>query len=182
VANLNKWDAWLRGAPARAPFGDTDSYQIGARFLQDCEVVEDWGCGLGWFASVRGGRCISVDGSHSPFADRRADLVEYTSDVDGIFMRHVLEHNYEWRRILANALQSFRKKMVLAIFTPWSDGETTEIRFVLDIGVPDIAFRRDDIVELLREVDWELLERTPPNTVYGQEHIFLITKRAGQSV
>ena len=178
MPNVNKWDAWLTAAPARAPFGDSDSYQIGAEFLADCQTVEDWGCGLGWFASVRGGNCVGVDGSRSPFADRHADLVEYTSDVDGIFMRHVLEHNYEWRRILANALRSFRKKLVLAIFTPWSDSETKEIRFVLDPGVPDISFRRDDILGFLQEVDWELLERTAPKCVYGQEHIFLITKRA----
>jgi len=177
VQNLNKWDVRLRDAPARAPFGDTESYRIGADFLQDCEAVEDWGCGLGWFASVRGGGCISVDGSHSPFADRQADLVEYTSDVDGLFMRHVLEHNYEWRRILANALRSFRKKMVLAIFTPWSDGDTKEIRFVEDIGVPHLSFRRADITDMLHDLEWELLERTSPNRIYGQEHIFLITTR-----
>jgi hypothetical protein len=179
VSNIGKWDKWWRRESAsRTPVGDTESYEIGASFLDDCQLVEDWGCGPGWFASVRGGRCIGIDGSLSPTADRQADLVEYTSDVEGIFMRHVLEHNYEWRRILANALRSFRKKMVLAIFTPWSDDETKEIKFIEDVGVPHLSFRRADITDMLEGVEWELLERESPNRIYGQEHIFLITRGA----
>lgn len=178
MSNVAKWDKWWsEESRTRAPLGDSESYRIGADFLQDCDLVEDWGCGPGWFASVRGGRCVSIDGSRSPFADLQADLEEYTSDVDGIFMRHVLEHNYQWRKILENALRSFRKKMVLALFTPWSDDETKEIRFVEEIGVPHLSFRRDDIVEMFGDVEWELLERTSPNRIYGQEHIFLLRKR-----
>jgi hypothetical protein len=180
VSNIGRWDKWWLGESAsRTPVGDTESYHIGADFLQDCEVVEDWGCGPGWFATVRRGRCIGVDGSRSPYADRHADLVEYSSDVDGIFMRHVLEHNYEWRRILENALRSFRKKMVIAIFTPWSETETKEIRFIDDVGVPHLSFRRADLTDMLHGMEWELLERQSPNRIYGEEHIFLITKRAG---
>ncbi|MCC7242220.1 MAG: hypothetical protein IT180_09870 [Acidobacteria bacterium] len=178
MSNLGKWDEWYRGTGEKAPYGDTESYRIGADFLEDCETVEDWGCGRGWFANFRSRNCVGIDGSHSPFADLIVDLETYTSDVDGIFMRHVLEHNYQWRTILANAVASFRKKMVLAIFTPWSEGDTREIRFVERVGVPDISFRQGDIVEMLQGLDWELRELRSEQVIYGQEHVFLIQRPA----
>ena len=56
-------------------------------------------------------------------------------------MRHILEHNYEWARILDNALASFTERMALILFTPEQE-VTEEIAFRSDVGVPDIAFRR----------------------------------------
>lgn len=176
MSNLGKWDPWYRAIETKAPYGDTESYRIGADFLEDCETVEDWGCGRGWFSTFRTKTCLGLDGSQSPFADLIVDLETYTSAVDGIFMRHVIEHNYRWRTILANALASFRKKMVLAIFTPWSDDETKEIRFVERLGVPDISFRQSDIVDMLEDLDWELRELPSTRVIYGQEHVFLIRR------
>jgi hypothetical protein len=179
MSNLGKWDEWYRSSDAAEPFGDTESYRIGADYLDDCEMVEDWGCGKGWFFNFRTRNCLGIDGSRSTFAGRVVNLEEYTSSVDGIFMRHVLEHNYQWKKILRNAIQSFDKKMVLAIFTPWSDGETKEIRFVDRVGVPDISFSKHDVVEMLDGLDWELLELDSPQTIYGQEHVFLVRKAQG---
>ncbi|MEZ5283923.1 MAG: hypothetical protein R2712_03755 [Vicinamibacterales bacterium] len=182
MSNLGKWSHWYQDVGERAPYGDTESYRLGAEFLADCPTVEDWGCGRGWFATLRTGTCISVDGSASPFVDRIVDLEAYVSRADGIFMRHVLEHNYGWRRILSNALASFTSRMVLVIFTPWSDDETKAIRFVERVGVPDIAFRRQDIVEMLQGLEWELRELTSPAVIYGQEHVFLIHRPAAYGV
>src|SRR5688572_4685695 len=113
MSNLGKWDEWYGSSEVAEPFGDTQSYRIGADYLDDCEIVEDWGCGKGWFSKFRTHNCLGIDGSRSPFASRVVDLEEYTSSVDGIFMRHVLEHNYQWKKILRNAIESFDKKMVL---------------------------------------------------------------------
>ena len=55
---------------------------------------------------------VGLDGT-SPFADRVVDLRAHRSSADCIFMRHVLEHNVEWRKILHGAVNSFRKRMVL---------------------------------------------------------------------
>lgn len=181
MSNLGKWNDWYAGLEEPAPFGATDSYRLGAEFLADCATVEDWGCGLGWFRQFRTGPYVGVDGSQSPFADRIVDLGTYRSDCDGIFMRHVLEHNYAWRPILLNAVASFRHKMVLAIFTPWSDGETREIRFVERVGVPDIAFRQRDIEELLGGLEWELRELCSPQVIYGVEHVYLIGRPPAES-
>jgi hypothetical protein len=86
------------------------------------------------------------------------DLVQYRSSVPGIFMRHILEHNYEWARVLDNALASFTQRMALILFTPEREA-TQEIAFQHDVGVPDIAFRLADITD-----------RFPPDVdVHGPE-------------
>lgn len=176
MSNIGKWDEWYSSVVSVEPYGNTESYDIGAEYLNDCEMVEDWGCGKGWFSKLRTHNYTGIDGSQSPFADKIVDLEEYTSSVDGIFMRHVLEHNFQWKKILQNAIKSFNKKMVLAIFTPWSDGETKEIAFVERVGVPDISFSKNEIVEILDGLCWELIELKSPDRKYGQEHVFLISK------
>src|SRR5262249_21544228 len=99
-------------------FADTATYRLGAKFLEDCAVVEDWGVGAGGFKRYRPD-AIGIDGSKTPFADKIVDLVSYRSNVDGIFIRHVLEHNYDWPRILDNPLHSAKKVCVL-FFVPFS--------------------------------------------------------------
>ncbi|MGH9381140.1 MAG: hypothetical protein ACRD2Z_11075 [Thermoanaerobaculia bacterium] len=155
------------------------SYLIGAEFLAGCATVEDWGCGKGWFSRFRTEGYVGVDGSASPFASKVVDLEDYTSRVDGIFMRHVLEHNYRWRKLLTNALASFRDRMVLAIFTPWSSAGTEEIKFVRDVGVPNLSLDKEELVAELRGIEWKLLELVAPKTMYGVEHVFLMWKREG---
>lgn len=140
-------------------YGRIVSYQLAALFLEDCKEVEDWGCGYGTFRSY----CLSpkytgIDGSESPGADYVRDLRNYTSDVQGIFLRHVLEHNPTgWRQILLNALQSFSNKMVLAIYTPFGD-VTRNVRKQSphDITIPvALSFRQDDITRCFPpEVSW----------------------------
>ena len=79
-------------------YGETITYELGYSFLKDCHTIEDWGCGTGGFKRLIKDdkiKYIGVDGSITPFAEIQADLCEYTSNTDGIFMRHVLEHNYE---------------------------------------------------------------------------------------
>jgi hypothetical protein len=65
---------------------------------------------------MRGGLAEHLDPARSLSRHRRdssprcaevVDLAHYRSNVPGIFMRHILEHNYEWARILDNALASF---------------------------------------------------------------------------
>src|ERR1700722_11100627 len=102
---VGRWDQWYAGLDAASPYGDVRSYEVGAAFLADCELVEDWGCGKGGMRQyVAPDSYRGIDGSRTPFADVIADLREYRSDVDGVFVRHVLEHNYDWRTILSNVL------------------------------------------------------------------------------
>jgi len=66
------------------------------------------------------GKYIGIDGSDTPFASRIADLRTYRSKAEGILIRHVLEHNYDWEAILAGAVESFQKKLCLILFTPFA--------------------------------------------------------------
>ena len=86
------------------------------------------------------------------------------STVPGIFMRHILEHNYEWARILDNALVSFTKRMALILFTPEQE-VTQEIAFSSELGVPDIAFGLADITD-----------RFPPDVTYTVQRISSATQ------
>lgn len=178
MSNINKWNIWYKDLKNIEPYGDTESYKIGSDFLFDCEQVEDWGCGKGWFRLFldRNSKYIGLDGTFNKFVDKHVDLETYTSNVDGIFMRHVLEHNYNWKIVLQNALKSFKKKMVLIIFTPWSEDKTKQIGFTDSVGVPDISFLKDDIINMLDDYEYRELELQSKETFYGIEYVFLISK------
>lgn len=180
MTNVGKWDRWYYGLQKNdpQPYGNTVTYQLGADWLKDCSFVEDWGCGKGWFSKfIPTGRYRGVDGSHSPFAEKKIDLVSYRSEVPGLFMRHVIEHNYEWKIILTNALESFTERMVLILFTPLVE-ETHEIFFNKDPGVPDIAFAEKDLFELfkLHGVSVNKSEKVENHTNYGGETIYFLEK------
>lgn len=174
VSNLGKWDRWYAGLTEPQPYGDTPTYEMGAEFLAPCEMVEDWGCGKGWFRRFRRDGYSGVDGSWSPFADVVADLVTYRSSVPGVFMRHVLEHNYDWAAILDNAVASFTERMVLVTFTPFSD-RTHEITFAPDPGVPDMSFRLSDLTDRFGDATWRC-EELQTATQYGVEAIFFLER------
>ena len=157
-------------------YGDDDvTYRKAMDFLSDCEAVEDWGCGTAYAKRFCKAKYVGVDGSESRFSDKVADLREYVSDVDGILMRHILEHNHDWKKVLENALKSFKKKFVLVIFTPFQ--ETTKV-LALNAGygnVPDIGFRKADLEDMLMGLTYsEQSLRT--RTQYGVEHIFFVQR------
>lgn len=124
-SGFGKWDDWYKNAKAGSPnafrYSETISYNKCADFLQDVKEVEDWGCGMAGFKNHCKTKYIGIDGSHTPFADSIQDLCLYRSSAEGIMMRHVLEHNYQWKKILLNAIYSFNKKICLVIFTPFSE-------------------------------------------------------------
>jgi hypothetical protein len=181
MANVGKWAGWYRGAEQPWPYGDTTSYEIGAAWLRPCALVEDWGCGAGWLRTLLpADRYRGIDGTASAFCDDVVDLVTYRSRVPGIFMRHVLEHNDEWARVLDNALASFTERMALILFTP--ERETTErIAFDPEVGVPDIAFRLADITDRFPADVRHTVQRIASATQYGAETILLLERPAGRS-
>lgn len=179
MSNLGLWNRWYDGITEPSPYGLTVTYQMGADWLDSCSLIEDWGCGKGWFKTVYKNKYIGIDGSETPYSDKVVDLEEYTSSVPGIYMRHVLEHNYKWDIILSNALKSFKERMVLIIFTPESDDITKEIAFSKDPGVPDISFCFSDLFEIFKQhdvfvYDYQTLKT---DTQYKTETIFALYKR-----
>ncbi len=89
-----------------------------------------------------------MDGSTSRSADRIVDLETSASDVDGTFLRDVLEHNDARERIPANAASSFRRRFVLVTLTP-SSATTNGLAFPGEPGTPepepDLSFAKSDL-------------------------------------
>jgi hypothetical protein len=178
ASKLGKWEPAFQNAREPYPFGDTLTYQKAAVVLKDLSQVEDWGCGLAWFKRYLPStiRYKGIDGSHSEFVDEVADLTAYSSQVEGILLRHVLEHNEDWATILRNAIRSFTRKLVLVLFTPFSD-VTRIINYNASMAVPDISFARTDLIRVFVAVNWSLEENLRTNTQYGVEHLFYLEKQ-----
>ena len=182
----DKWNEWYKDLKEENigsfRYGNTQTYTLGYEFLKTCDKIEDWGCGAGGFKSLFNKdnlhKYIGIDGSITPFSNIKADLTNYISNVDGIFMRHILEHNYEWKIILENACKSFSKKMCLILFTPFSN-QTNEISHNLKHGVdvPDLSFDKNELISIFKKYNiiYELIT-IQSETGYNVEHIFYLNK------
>lgn len=181
---LGKWDFWYRDVKRMSSFryGNTVSYSLAEEFLKNLEV-EDWGCGTGAFKRIHQGPYIGVDGSKTPFVDKIADLRFYKSRVDGIMMRHILEHNYDWEIVLKNALASFKKRFCLIIFTPFrSTTKVIDQNKNYGVDVPTISFRKANIEKCFGDLKWSLSENIKTQTRYGAEHIYFVEKSSQVAV
>ena len=181
---LNKWNYDPQGEVC---YGQEIVYQKARDFLGD--TVEDWGCGTCWakryFTNYKG-----IDGSPHPNVDVIADLTTYTSKADNILIRQVLENNYDWKLILANAVKSFQKKLCITIHTPMV--ETTKIIcvYVKDVGflttataisankdsIPDISFRLQDILDYFTGLKVTIEEVPTAPFEYGTETLIYVEK------
>ena len=163
----NKWNYDPQGEVC---YGQEIVYQKVAEFLGDS--CEDWGAGTCWakryFKTYKG-----IDGSKSICITEPIDLREYTSDVDNILLRQVLEHNYEWQKILENAKKSFKKKLCITVHTPLSD--TTHVLSTYN-DIPDISFKLEDILDMLK--DYKVTTESVPTAPfeYGTETIIYVQK------
>ena len=170
---IGKWNRWYAGLEAPASYGDTKTYHVGAEFLGGIDV-EDWGSGKGFFKTVYEGEVLNVDGTKTPYTDVVADLREYTTDTPGLFMRHVLEHNYDWEKTLENAVASFSEKFALVLFTPMKR-KTEQIAWNEGPDVPDMAFSQRDIVKHFDGLDFTHKDYKTA-TQYGKERVYLVSR------
>jgi hypothetical protein len=106
--------AWARSDLKDTPADET--YRIAGQYLSGKGLVEDWGCGTTYARQFVAAPYRGVDGAWSPWADEVVNLTEYRSSVPKILMRHVLEHNWEWRTVLENMLCSFTDRACLVLF------------------------------------------------------------------
>lgn len=175
---LGKWDSWYRHVKQITSFryGNTITYQLGEDFLKGLDV-EDWGCGTGGFKRLHRGGYFGIDGSKTPFVDKIADLRNYKSSAEGIYMRHVLEHNYDWEKVLKNALLSFKKRFCLVLFTPFSENARVIAQNKKHgVDVPDISFNKKGLERHFKNFKWKLTENIKTESGYGAEHVYYIEK------
>lgn len=165
---------WIYGASPSFPYGDETSYQKAISFLDGPYILEDWGCGVAWARKfVTRARYIGLDGSWSLHCDQIVDLRKYRSEAAAILMRHLLDHNWDWELILENALASYKKKLCIIFFTPW--GESTRSIGTSFETIPDISFKKDEVLEKLRGHSYTE-ESIQSATQYGIEHLFYFTR------
>ena len=150
MTNLCKWHDFYMKASGPVCFGGDRSYRIAGEFLKDCSRVEDWGAGTCWLRQYIAGEYVGIDGS-GPHVEVMADLVDYTSEVEGICLRHVLEHNDEWRAILTNALGSMRKRLVIILSVPLAETDT-EVSFDESVGMPHISLCQKELMEMVMKL------------------------------
>jgi hypothetical protein len=63
---MDKWNNSYSKLRVPEPYGDTVTYRLGADWLRECNVVEDWGCGAGWFKQFcKAPTYIGIDGSNT---------------------------------------------------------------------------------------------------------------------
>jgi len=177
--NLNKWNFWYKDLKKidDSFYGGNSTYVKASEFLKDMGEVEDWGCGKCGFKKYFTGKYIALDGSYNKFIDKIVDLETYCSNVESILIRHVLEHNYNWKNILENACKSFQKKMCLILFTPFAD-KTTQIFYHDSMKVPDLSLSKDELIEIFKKfkIEWTLEENIETKSMYKIEHAFYLTK------
>ncbi|MGH2596131.1 MAG: hypothetical protein ACRDH7_09230 [Actinomycetota bacterium] len=143
---LEDWGHEKRRHPAA--YEDTPTYRLAAGWLDGRHTIEDWGCGTAWarqFYTL--GQYRGLDGTGSRFCDEVVDLRTYRSEVACITMRHVLEHNWDWRLIAQNFAASWTHRAALALFIPPQPDD-------FDAGgpewpIPDVAVGGADLIESL---------------------------------
>lgn len=149
---LNRWNYQGLG---RVSYGHPESYTKAAQWFDEVGgTLEDWGCGCAAMRDyVKKCHYLGLEGSKNDFADRcDVDLRHWKSRPDCVLLRDVLDHNVEWRLVLANALDSFQKRMVIVIFRPMGD-ETKIVWVNTDAkypGVPDFQFNHEDIMAMIQ--------------------------------
>jgi len=180
--NRGRWSTLIKGT--QRPFGDEVTYHRAAQFLADCEQIEDWGCGFGWFSKILAGHSDAhvqnLDGTKTEFSDRQVNLCNYRSQSEGILLRHVLEHNHGWRQVLENALHSFQRKLVIVIYTPFTKETHNRNDHEFEDGttVPVISFRLEDLQDCFaRHPEISVSEeRLQTRTEFRDEQIFYLEK------
>ena len=186
MTNLGKWQSLYQDSTP-FPFGSDSTYRIGAEFLAGCRTIDDWGCGTQWFRGVMQGlnpetRITGLDGS-AGYCDQIVDLREYVPAElpDGLILRHVLEHNFDWRIILNRALKSFTHRMILILCTPTVEQETLlyEHSFPEGVSCPYLSLPQSELEQILASYGLSFHQETiaSPDSEFGHETIFRISRR-----
>lgn len=156
---VGRWAPLYRTATRPRPYGQfSPTYAAAAEWLAPCHSIEDWGAGLGWFGRfLRDDQLYQpIDGTPSRFVTNVADLATYRAKEplpDGILLRHVLEHNTAWEQILCNALDSFRMRMAVVVFTPINDTQSVDLEDdTSGLNVPTISFDVRDLMVLFGDL------------------------------
>lgn len=177
------WRPWYdEGRGAVRVYGPVDTYEAAEDWLSGLRV-EDWGCGFAEFRKHHRGEYVGIDGTPG-WADFVDDLVGWPSvhgrlkPAEGILLRHVLEHNPEWRHILSNAVGAFTRRLVVVVFTPDSGiaHKDTRVGEVPELGVTDLALSHQEIESYFGDCRIVRKRHFPTDTGYSGETVWFVEK------
>jgi len=158
------------GGLVHPSYGALDTYQLAAEWLQGCATVADWGGGTGFFGTLLPPAVAYrvVDGTVQTTDQTLVNLAHFREPSDGILLRHVLDHNLDWRAILENALAACRRRLVVVTFTP--DAPATTIAKHKS-GWPILHFNPEDLRAVMGPafVRDEAVQTTHPERIYYVE-------------
>jgi SAM-dependent methyltransferase len=165
------WSRWTREPHEQDP---QTSLTQALAFLDGQGAIEDWGAGSADARRlVQSSAYVAVDALDSEQIDVKADLQDYRSNASCILIRHVLEHNWGWRRIVANAVASFENRMAIVIYTPFSSREAKLDEYD---EIPILALDKAELTAFFTGLDVRE-ETISSKTDYGQETIFYLSKK-----
>jgi hypothetical protein len=169
-------------SPTRYGSDDTTYVRAGL-YLSGPGLVEDWGCGTTYARRFIGAPYRGVDGLWSRFADEQADLAVPRQPVPKILMRHVLEHNWNWREILVNMLASFTDRAVLILFLrPGEKDRNVSASDLSDESEwPGLELCEADLLAILAQsgVSFSSEEMETATAPYNYERIYWLAKGGG---
>ncbi len=151
---VGAWNSRYEGVRQPSSYGNQDTYLLAKYLLDKPGSLEDWGCGLGFAkAYFEIASYLGIDGSKSRFCDVVEDLKLRQSTPDYVLMRHVIEHNLEWKEVLSNVVKCAQRRLLVIVFT----FIVPETRYEFDKdGVPCISFKREEVLEVMHP--WKPLE------------------------
>ena len=163
-----------------------ESYKKAAAFLGVHKPVEDWGGATGWAKKYFTSSYKNIDGSAHKNVDVIADLTEYTSNVNNILIRQVLESNINWEKIINNAKKSFTDKLCIVISTPLVQSTRMGMRnpIVDSRGKVDqskyfqeMLFSKNDILNLFPKSEYKVEEETISTEQYYRKDWILYVEK-----
>jgi len=175
---MGKWQELHGAATEPRNFGEDLTYAIAMGYLRGCAEVHDWGCGTAYAQRYITPRqhYLGIDGTPTPWTAVVADLTEWCTPADGILVRHILEHNTDWRGVLLNAVRSTRLRLAVVLFIPLrTDGherDRTPLGSFRNLELPE-----SEVLEIIkRELQVEARFTLATESEFGSETVLLATR------
>lgn len=156
-----------------------ETYKIAGDYLSGEGLVEDWGAGTCWAKQYIKSPYLGIDGAWSRWSDKIVDLTSYKSSAPKILMRHVLEHNWEWRSILSNMLSSFQEKALLVLFLKpgEKDWNVYKNSYEPHKEIPGLSLCEKDLHEIIEKSGVEMTyEEISSNIESKYERVYYLSK------
>lgn len=171
---IGKWKQFYEHSTQTQPYGHIQTYEMAAKFLDDGNLVEDWGCGYAYAKQFfKKSKYVGIDGTKSIHCDVVDDLRTRKSTPPNVLLRGVLEHNLEWRSLLTNVTRCAQEKLCIIFFMDFLP-EQGPVMVDPKSGIPAFQLCEKDVLELMG--GWNIV-RQPVPLPDGKWHVWYCTRK-----